>query len=255
MHISDNYIDEIVNFEKLSNSQFMALQIWYLKHVFNHDIAAIKNKECEFVAFTRDFAEEFDVTEELLGKTSIAIPSDFENKVYDEIMQQEKQIIKDTKLQDSIYLHKSKDVVSIYAVRKRPLVNPHTGETLGLLINTAKFIPNSIRKVLDEHFLHLPQNTNNIPDKGLSKLQQQIVFCLLLGFASRKEIANALSNYTGNEFNEIQVKNALQALYLKFECNTPNQLIDLVVNGTIKLDIPADMLPAGVFPVKGFNRS
>ena len=195
--ISEEFILDLGSIPKMTDEEFMLRQIWQLKHVFHNEIAAIKNIKCEFIAFTKYFAEEFSVDFNLLGKTAIAIASDFENEVYNDILKQENDIINKGEVQDSLYLYKHNDVVSIYAVRKRPMINPSTGNVAGIMLNTAKFMPNSLRKVLDEQVLNiLHQDDSNILDKGLSKLQQQIVFCLLLGFSSRKEITNTLISFT-----------------------------------------------------------
>jgi hypothetical protein len=250
MFIAEKYSTALNSLAVMSNEEFVVHQIWHLQHVFTNDIAAIKNTDCEFIAFTKAFAEEFEAGSDLLGKTAVSIYAEFEAHIYENINHQELEIIKTAKSEDYLYLHKKNDTIIVYAVRKRPLVNPSTGDCVGILINTIKLKPNAFRGVLDNQVLHNSKSKSVLIEIGLSKLQQQIMFCLLLGFSSRKEITNKLSSLTGLEYNETQVKNSLQALYHKFECNTPGQLVDMVTSGKIKLDIPADMLPTGAFPLK-----
>ena len=164
------------------------------------------------------------------------------------IYAQEEKLIKNHEFQDSIYLlRKGKDVID-YIMRKHPLINPATNTCVGILINTRRFVPGLFRRILLNKFMTIPKLQLNTSYPELSKQQQQIVFCLLLGFHSRKEIATLLSSISNSEYSETQIKNALQALYNKFECHTPGQLLDLITIGEIPVELPAGILPTGNYP-------
>lgn len=247
MFIANNYQTAVNNLPNLTNHEYMALQIWQLKHVFHNQIASIKNTRHEFVAFTERFATEFGTDSDLLGKTALCLAG-MTKASYEEIHAQEENLITTHQFQDSMYLLKRNKEVVDYLIRKHPLINPTTNNCVGILINTRRFVPGLFRKILQSKFLPLPKFRIQVQNPELSEQQQHIAFCLLLGFHSRKEIATLLSTVTNSSYNETQIKNSLQALYNKFECHTPGQLLDLMTNGQISVELPAKILPEGNYP-------
>ena len=247
MFIANNYQTDVNNLPHLTDHEYMTLQIWHLKHTFHNQIASIKNTKHEFVAFTERFATEFGANSDLLGKTAENLPG-MTNSSYSEIYAQEEKLITIQQFQDSMYLLKRNKEVVDYIIRKHSLVNPATNACVGILINTRRFVPGLFRKILQNKFLPAPKFRVMVQHPELSEQQQHIAFCLLLGFHSRKEIATLLSTVTNSNYNETQIKNSLQALYNKFECHTPGQLLDLMTNGQISLELPANILPEGNYP-------
>lgn len=248
MFIANDYQNDIGQFNNLSDHDFMALQISQLRNIFHNEIGAIKNTKHEFVAFTKKFAEEFGLTRSHLGRTAVDLPG-MDEKTYAEIEKQEKGIIVGLEFQDSIYiLNRNKKLVH-YVLRKRPIVNPATNNCLGIVFNTSKIVPGVFRRLLASNFLPTQKPKSIIISTPLTEQQQQVAFCLLLGFHSRKEIANILSNITKSEYSENKIKNSLQALYNKFKCNSPGQLLDLMSNGEMQIELPP-VLPSGNYPMK-----
>ena len=247
MFIAKDYQNEVNNFPDLSDHEFMVRQVWQLSHIYTNELTSIKNTRHEFVAFTQKFAKEFGANAESLGKTA-EILTGMSHDDYAKIHEQEEIIFKSLKFQDSIYLLKrNKDIIN-YALRKHPLVNPATNNCVGILINTTRFTPGIFRKLMLNKFLPFNKVLPGIKSNELSEQQRQIAFCLLLGFHSRKEIAALLSNMTNTEYNETRIKNSLQALYNKFDCNTPGQLLNLISMGKINIELPAEILTTGNFP-------
>ncbi len=131
-------------------------------------------------------------------------------------------------------------------------INPgkrYDNNCVGILINTSRVMPGIFRKLMLNKFLPFNKMIPTIQNHELSEHQRQIAFCLLLGFHSRKEIAALLSNMTNTEYNETRIKNSLQALYNKFDCNTPGQLLNLISRGQISMELPAEILTTGNFPL------
>lgn len=244
MFIANNYQKDIDNLPNLTDHEYMTLQIWLLKNVFNNQIASIKNNNHEFVAFTDKFATEFGANDDLLCKAASLLPGMNDND-YIEIHNQEEMIIKSREFQNSMYLLKKDNKVINYIMRKHPLVNPATNNCVGILINTRRFIPDLFRRVMLSKFIPLPKSNLETCPPELSEQQKQVAFCLLLGFHSRKEIATVLSTMNKSEYNETQIKNTLQALYNKFECHTPGQLLDLISAGKISIELPASIILTG----------
>lgn len=247
MFILNNYKDEITKLPKLTDSEYMTLQISELTNLFHNQIAAIKNNQHEFVAFTNQFAKEFNADNNLLGKAASHLPNMSHNN-YTEIYKQEEIIINNHEFQDSMYLLKKDNKVINYVIRKTPLVNPTTNNCVGILINTRRFVPDLFRRVMLSKFVSLPKYKKTLATPEMSEQQQQVAFCLLLGFHSRKEIVTILSTLSKSEYNETMIKNSLQALYNKFECHTPGQLLDLISIGQIPVELPASIVLTGNYP-------
>jgi len=247
MFIVNHYQKEIAQLPSLSDHEYMVMQIWLLKNTFHHEISSIKNTQHEFVAFTKRFAAEFGGSELTLGKTAVGLPG-VSIQDYTAIHDQEQRIINNHEFQDSIYLfRKNKEVIN-YVMRKRPLINPATHNCVGIFINISRVNPGIFRKLLISKLLPTTKTNSTIINYELTEQQQQIFFCLLLGFQSRKEIAAILSNLTKSEYNETRIKNSLQALYNKFDCHTPGQLLDLISASPIQVELPA-VLPTGNYIV------
>ena len=248
MFIAANYKAEISKVPDLTGQQFMATQIWQLQHVFHNEMASIKNSEHKFVAFSQKFAAEFGADESILGETAALLPG-MDQVNYAAIYKQEELIFATHEFQDSIYLLKKNHELINYVLRKHPLVNPTTKVCVGILINTSRVMPGMFRKLMVNKFVPFMRSSSSIINSTLSEQQRQIAFCLLLGFHSRKEIAALLSSMTQLEYSETRIKNSLQALYNKFDCNTTGQLLNLIATGHINVELPANLLFSGNFPL------
>ena len=85
----------------------------------------------------------------------------------------------------------------------------------------------------------------------LTKAQNEIAFCLLLGFSIRKEILTILSKYLQVDYPEHKIKNELTMLYAKFNCNSAASLLNTLLLNNIDITIPDGFLMPGTFIVRG----
>lgn len=244
-----NTHQDVINYlSNLNDQELLIMHAWQLKKIFNNEIAAIKNIDHQFVDFTSKFAEAFECTEELIGKTEGALPT-VDKADYVEIERQERQIMQKLELQTSIYAFKKNEDVVMYIVRKRPLVNPSTKNCIGILINIGKMVPGALRSLFVNKSFPRALPSKDLSNIKLTDLQIQVIFCLLTGFQTRKEISSILNKVTSSVCNEIKVKNILRSLYNEFGCSTPTQLLDVVTlllaNGTM----PAGIFPTGNHPI------
>ncbi len=233
----------------LNDHEFLGRLIWYVKNVFNREMVAVKNSNCEFVALTDRMSEEFNLKEDILGKTFNIVPT-VAQVVRDEIYLQEQQLLKDRIIQESFYFYKKDNNICNYTIRKRAIINPASDQVVGILVHTEKLLPNTYRKFIVHEFLNLADSKSKLEDPHLPPLHQQIIFCLLIGITSRKEIAATLSNITNQYCPENKIKNALSILYKKFNCSTPTELVNLVLTGQIPLEIPEHTIPPGNYLLK-----
>lgn len=230
--------------QKLSDEDFLIQSIWYAKNFFVDELVFIKNTRCEFIAFGEKASIEFNLGNEILGKTFHAAPN-IHKLVQDDIYQHEQQLIQDRKMQTSFYFYNKNQEIRNYVVCKRALVNPATNAVVGILINSEKIMPNMHRKFIMQEFSGLVKPAPDSVNMNLTALQKQILFCLLIGINNRKEIASTLSRTTETHVSENQIKNSLQGLYHTFKCSSTSQLVNLVLIEQIPFEIPANTLPPG----------
>ncbi len=244
MLVSPQYQSKYNLYSQLENEEFLIHYIWYLEHLFSNELALLKNCNREFIAITDLMAKEFNLGSNILGKTFDTV-EDIPIEVRQEIKSQEIKLLSEQTPQVSLYFYKKDNLIKNYLVRKRPLVNPHTKEAVGILVNTEAVIPNIHRKFIMSQFLGLSKQVLSYYKPNLPAIQQQILFCLLVGINSRKEIAETLTNITGNTVTENQVKNSLQVLYNEFGCNNATQLVNLVLSDQIPFELPDSTIPPG----------
>lgn len=223
MLIHPDYIAKIQD-KRFDDQEFLLLYIWQIINYSPDEMALVKNRDCEFLAFTDKMASEFNLNESILGKTFRAetrVPSE----VTSEILRQEQHLIKNAARQTSFYFYRNQDgKTRSYLVRKRALKNPDSGNVVGILVNTEPAAPNLMRKFLVAQDSFPQKMAFNFDVENLSTFQKQVILCMIIGISSRKEIAQMLSRFSGNEVSEIKVKNAIQALYKEFHCSTIQQL-------------------------------
>lgn len=208
-----------------SNEEYLATQVWQLRSVFASEISAIKDAKLEYLAFSKPFAEAFKFDESFLDR-----PISISNSIEREIIQQERQILVDRVMHDSLYQFKPEPNIEMYLMRKRPLINPATGDCVGISILAAKLDIAKQRRVVLKYFMGQQIASESVlSTPELTEQQQQIITCILLGFQQRKDIAKILENITEGAYDEVRIKNQLQALYQKYKCASLNELVNLVV--------------------------
>lgn len=244
MLIASEYLKLYKSHTKLSNDEYLVHHIWYIENLFTNELALLKNHKCEFIAFTKAMSMEFNLGTETLGKTFntvTTIPEEVRNEIY----KQELKLLQEKKAQTSLYFYKKNDIIYNYIVKKRPIINPATNDAVGILVNTEPVIPNVHRKFILKEFLGLSNNVMRTTKPNLLPIQKQVLFCLILGISSRKEIADTLSTITNNYITENQIKNALQNLYNIFNCSNSSQLVALALNNQIPFELPELTIPVG----------
>lgn len=135
-----------------------------------------------------------------------------------------------------------------YIMRKRLVRDPQTKQAVGIFVNLGHFTPGHFRKI----YLNVINKKLSQKIKRrvvLSKLQNEIVFCLLLGFFSRKDIAKALSVFS-SDCSEDRVKNAIGALYDKFSCNDTGSLLNNVLQENVQIKVPETVIDEGIYLIE-----
>lgn len=242
MFILDQYKNQ--KLKSYTNEEYLALQIWQLENTFRNNAGAIKDINLNYIAMSKLYAEEFELTLDVSDDYII-----FNNHplLNDEIKKQEQLVIENCEVQDSLFIYKPSTIRSLlcYPMRKRPIINPTTNDIIGILVIAIKYKVGEFRAQYLKHVIGVNKKIEfNIPEK-LTDVQQQIILCLLHGYNSRKEIAKIISSSTKNEVNEIRIKNLLSTLYDKFECNSSAQLIQIITKYPFEFELPRDLAEEG----------
>ncbi len=249
MYIWDQYQDNVRLPHNLSDEEFLALYILQLKHLFRYEISAIKNLDLEYIAMSDAYIREFELANSLVVQDDLITVT---NSILlsPEIFEQERAIIENQELQDSFFIFKKSNSKSLsnYVVRKRSIINPSTNNPLGIAIVMARCAAGFMRKEYIKQIFGLSRNRFKFDSYKLTDAEQQIAFCLYLGYHSRKEIAGILSSISDSTFNETRIKNIFKALYEKFECNTPGQIIQLLTKFEVDINIPP-FIGEGSYPL------
>lgn len=248
MYISKRLDAQLACQTAMKNDEFLCFQIAQLQRLFVGELLAIKNIKLEYIAFSESYAVEFDLDGCHLGTQGGEGIDDITQNM---ILAQEQQVIYECGCQDSSYFYKKNNSLKVCGVRKRQLVNPATGDAVGLVIVASKFDPGFVRKIfIRKLFPQVVKFKSNF-NANLTDYQQQVAFCLLVGFHSRREIAQILHGSVNSEVNENKIKNSLQMLYHKFDCNSTSQLLSLIANNIINVSLPINLLPNGTsFPIE-----
>lgn len=249
MYISEYLQSRVSAQPSMANDQFLQFAILQLQDIFCNEMIAIKNIELDYIAFSTPFAVEFSLAKEHLGTKG---NHSMDESTKTTVLAQEQQIINEGKYQDFFCFYKKDDSTKTCTMRKRPLINPFTLQTVGLVTVVSNFGSGFMRKFLMRNLFPKPSKSSTIKSSTqLNESQQHIVFCLLAGFYSRHEIATIIQNAANIDFNETKIKNSLQALYQKLECSSTTQLLDLILDNWDGMHFPASLHANGTsYPIK-----
>lgn len=237
MNVHVDCLDKFDMFSNISDENLLAFYAWQISNCYSNEMALVKNHKCEFIAFTDKMKNEFDLSEDVIGQTfrsAIGISDEISSTIHD----QELSIIKNKSQQSSFYFYKNRfGVTNSYLVRKRALVNPNTGNVVGIMVNTECYsIPNIMRKFFLSQNKDLHHLSSRDVIQDFTYLQKQIILCLIIGINGRKEIAQTISKLLSENITEIKVKNSLQQLYRQFECSDSHHLVNIILSNPFMFD-------------------
>lgn len=226
MIVLNKYKKLMNNDEQISDMTYLSNHIWQLKHVFYNEIIEIKDSSQKTIAFTNAYSQIFNRDYNTLDVQHQISQNHMLNE---KINNYEQNAIKNKLSVNFICQIKINGVNTSYFVRIRVLINPTTKNCCGIFIlyNELDILGHTklILKLIKSN-----QGTNQVIfTEELTEQQQQIIYCALLGFKQRKEIALLLEQMNNKEFSERQVKHYLESLYKKFDCSSLNELIAMVV--------------------------
>ncbi len=249
MFILKQYQNNVSFQAELNDNDFLAMQVWMMHNVLVNEPIAIKNNNLEYVALSDKFIETFNKNK--LDRSELSYNKlDLGELNSIETHNQEQRVIDNLVIQHSMYILKIDKNLSYFLMRKRPLINPTTNVVVGILIIARKIELWRLHKEYIKQLVKPVFSKREISKVSLSDQQRQIVFCMILGFHSRKEISEILSTITNENYNETRIKNSIKRIYDKFECNSTVELLNLICNTSIKIDLPIENVPEGNYVVE-----
>ncbi|MDD3266382.1 MAG: hypothetical protein PHC75_04285 [Burkholderiales bacterium] len=237
MNVHIDFADKFGMFSNISDDDLLAFYAWQVSNCYPNEMALVKNYKCEFIAFTDKMKDEFDLSRDIIGKT-FRSSTGISDEIISNIHEQELSIIKNRSQQSSFYFYNNKSgVTNSYLVRKRALINPNTGNVIGIMVNTEYYsIPNMMRKFFVSQNQDLQYLISRDTIQEFTYLQKQIILCLIIGINGRKEIAQTISKFLSEDVTEIKVKNTLQQLYRQFGCSDSNHLVNIILSNPFMFD-------------------
>lgn len=249
MYILQHLQAQVAATSPMTNDEFLQFSIEQLQNIFHNEMLAIKNTQLNYVAFSRQFADEFELDETYLDTNK---GNNLDQAALDANLAQEKQLLAENRYQDYLHFYKKNNQTKSCTMRKRPLINPFNSQVVGLVTVVSYLGPGFLRKLLTRKlFPKLATQNNNAANSLTTDAQQYIAFCLLAGFHSREEIALIINSSTNNSLGTIQIKNNLQNLYKKLDCNSNAQLLEIILNDLDNIRYPIDFQPNGtIYPIE-----
>jgi len=248
-------IYEQIKHQKQNDKEFMED---YLKVFFKfsqHKIQAIKSLESKYITATAQFME-------LIGIQSIESIID----VADENLQcsmsnfainyknQDRRVVKSRKMLTTLEIQEFAINTGLYIFCRKPIINPNTNNVLGICITAKPFIVNNLLEVVFN--IYRPQQPQSkfltqyiCPRITLGKKQLDVLFCLYIGIKEYKAIANLISLVTGENYTEHLVRAAIKPLYLKFQVNSCDQLIEEVIKHKLYRYFPSTFIKLGSYEI------
>lgn len=249
MYILQQLRAQVITTTSMTNDEFLQFSIQQLQNIFSNEMLAIKNTDLNYVAFSQQFADEFELDKTYLNTNK---GNDLDQAALNANLAQEQKLLTESRYQDYLHFYKKNNKTKTCTMRKRPLINPFNAQVVGL-VNVVSYLgPGFLRKLLTRKlFPKLATQNNKVASSVTTDAQQYIAFCMLAGFYSREEIALIINNSTNTSLGTIQIKNNLQSLYKKLDCNSNTQLLDMLLNDLENVRYPTDFQPNGtIYPIE-----
>lgn len=145
-----------------------------------------------------------------------------------------------------------------HIVQETPIINPLTQKIFAIQCSGGSqplSINHVLHSLLSTHKKQLGQCDSFAIGAAtclkLGVIQEEVLFCLLLGLKGYKFIADFINSVKKTKYTDVTVRNAIKGLYIKFEIHSN---IDLLIQKAISLNlhtyIPKSFLTVGVSVIK-----
>lgn len=246
--------DMPVDVNTKSDAEFFKLYAEAADIVFNNgeeQVVFIKDKDFNFYYFSPAYTKQV-APNAFYSLNDESITEDMRN-TYDYLEEkankQDSQMKEKKQAANFIYI----DVYNrIGFVHKRPIVNPATGNFVGIIGVAKPFeLPNILSLIYKMHGINfgLANKTHKEPLKYELTERQAMVLFLYLNKYSNAEIAEIMT-IVGYKISKSRVNDHLENLKYIFQIKTKEQLIEKAISMNYHLLIPREFLQIGSFEIE-----
>lgn len=215
---------------------------------YSEDLAYLKDADFRYQAATEKMLQRMGLNniDQVLDKTTEELPTSPEMiEFLPKFQKQDLQIQKDGKC--GIYLNVLPYPydLSAYVIYKTPIINPETGNFVGIRAKLRRLMLPHVAKLLFKVHgtkgLLITQKApkNSFKEYSLTPMQHVVLFLCLNNY-SYSEIALFMSEFI-QETSPIQVNGYLEDLKLIFHVRTKNQLIEKAIGLNFNTYLPHDL--------------
>ncbi|MBP9741766.1 MAG: hypothetical protein KBD37_00240 [Burkholderiales bacterium] len=245
---------EVLNSQQnkfIDDQQYLYEYVQSFYKIYRTEIAYVKNYNLQYIAATTGFAKLMGVNLQeiiLLQDSNMPYPIDNISKSYNKY---DKDILKIKAEMSFLDINEYSTGLSIFTFYRKPIINIFTGNTLGILCYGEKYKANTLTK----SFLDMHRNSCdnryvfNHKSLTLGLKQVEVLFCILLGLREDKAIATFINNIKGSNYTKATVNNAIQELFRKFNANSRDCLLQIIVLEDYPIIIPKTLIKCGVYPI------
>jgi len=235
-----------------TDEEFLDLYCSCADVVFNNgenEVAFIKDKDFEFRYLSPEYRNKLLSPDGTVIIDNSAAPTDIQKHATEQALKQDQQIRETLKGKSFLYV----DVYDrIGIIRKRPIINPATGNFVGIAGVIKPFaLPNILSMIYKMNGINfgLANKVQKQPLKyDLTERQNMILF-LYLNKYSNTEISEIMT-ILGHKISKTRVNDYLENLKYIFHVKTKEQLIEKAISLNYHLLIPRKFLKVGSYELE-----
>jgi len=186
--------------ESLTDDEYLEKYMSYIHTFKANEIYGIKDTSSTHLLSTTGFAKMVGLknSKDSFGKKDKEMPCKTA-EFADVFNIQDREVEKTRSEKIILDIHEFSTGFGMVQTIKSPIINPTTQNVLGTIFRASNFTISSQLKIIMElhgkKFSHTSSMTisNAYKKLNLSNLEQEVLFCICLGFGSKKSIANFLS--------------------------------------------------------------
>lgn len=210
----------------------------------------LKNADFKYEAITDNFLTMLNVksADDIVSKTFTELAEHFPISTAELVkksMEQDLRIQKDKKAKTYLEVIHCEEKIDIFICYKIPVINPSTGNFLGIRGQLTKLLlPNVVKILFKIHgvkglLMGHKGKDDPITDYPLSNMQRMVLFLALNNY-SYSEIALLLSEF-GHQITPVRVNDYLEQLKFIFHVGNKTQLIEKAIGLNLHTYLPVEL--------------
>lgn len=243
-----------MNFLTLNDHEYLLHYIESINFILQNDSAPIifiKDNEFIYRSVSKGFEDLDEETEfkNVIGKTDYEIQELLERPGWGEYIRAQDLKVKESNTRH-FFLHVTMGK-NVYIVRKHPIINPHTGNFIGIHGQMSTFIfPHPLKIIYKINGIESPiigKQDEFVPHHDLTERQHMVLF-LYLNRYSYSEIAEILTAI-GYKISAGRVNDHLENLKYIFGAKSKEVLLEKALSLNYDLFIPRKFLQIGSYDI------